>query len=107
MKTPEFDSKFLTDTDKSGRHVVTSFRTGKKYYIEPIETEHTPRWGDVNPATGKVEGDYGDKYPGGIKEKDSMITAENGFEEIRYSGVGASPYSVIDELDAKYPTLIK
>lgn len=105
MKNNDFDKRFLSETDKTGRHVVTSFRTGRKYYVEPIETEHTPIWGDVNPATGKIEGSYGVKYNGGIKEKDSLITLENGFTNIHYSGIGASPYSVIDELDSKYPTL--
>jgi hypothetical protein len=39
-------------------------------------------WGDINPATKKVEGTYGSKYRGGIKEDESMITKENGFENI-------------------------
>jgi hypothetical protein len=105
MKNKDFNTKFLSETDKTGRHVVKSFRTGKVYYIEPIESEHTPKWGDVNPATGKVEGSYGDKYNGGVKEKDSLITKENGFDDIRYSGIGGSPYSVIEEMDSKYPTI--
>jgi hypothetical protein len=105
MKDKDFNEKFLSETDKTGRHVVTSFRTGRTYYVEPIENEHTPVWGDVNTSTGKIEGSYGDKYKGGIKEIDSLITKENGFEDIRYSGIGASPYSVIDEIDSKYPTI--
>jgi len=32
-----------------------------------------------------------------------MITKENGFEDIRYSGIGGSPFSVIEEMDSKYP----
>lgn len=99
----DFNSKFLSETDKTGRHIVKSFRTGHVYYIEPIESGHTPNWGDLNPSTGKTEGKYGEKYPGGVKEKDSLIKEENGFTNIQYSGVGASPYSVIEELDAKYP----
>jgi len=105
MKTLDFNHRFFFETDKTGRHIVQSYRTGKTYYIEPIETEHTPVWGDINPATGKIEGSYGDKYKGAIKEKDSLITKENGFDNIRYSGVGASPYSVIDEMDTKYPSV--
>lgn len=89
-----------------GRHIVYSVRTGKRYFVEPIENEHTPVWGDVNPATGKIEGSYGQKNKGGCKEKDSVITKENGFDKIHYTGVGSSPYSLIEELDAKYPTLI-
>lgn len=34
-----------------------------------------------------------------------MITKENGFDEIRYSGIGGSPFSVIDDLDSKHPTI--
>jgi hypothetical protein len=106
MKTnADFLQKFLTDRDDTGRYIVTSYRTGKKYFVEPIENGHPLGWGDVNPASGKVEGDYGHKNRGGIKEKDSMITKENGFEDIRYSGVGGSPMSVIDEMDSKYPTI--
>jgi hypothetical protein len=97
-----FEKQFLVNRDETGRFIVVSYRTGKKYFVEPIETEHTPHWGNLNPATGKVEGNYGSKHRGGIKEKDSMITKENGFDEIRYSGQGASPFTVIEELDAKY-----
>lgn len=61
----DITQRFLTETEHTGRFIVTSFRTGKKYYIEPIEGAHTPKWGDVNPATGKVEGSYGKKYRGG------------------------------------------
>lgn len=93
------------DFKGNGRFTVTSYRTGRKYYVEPIETAHTPVWGDVNPATGKIEGSYGDKNPGGVKEKESLITKENGFDKIHYAGVGASPLSLITDLDEKYPSL--
>ncbi len=102
MKT---DLNFLVNSESTGRFIVTSFRTGKKYFVEPIENEHTPVWGDVNPATGKVEGSYGEKYRGGIKEKESLITKENGFDKIHYAGTGSSPLSLITDLDAKYPTV--
>lgn len=100
-----FEKQFLVNRDDSGRFIVISYRTGRKYFVEPIETEHTPHWGDVNPATGKVEGSYGDKYRGGIKEKESLLTPENGFTEVHYSGVGGSPFTVIEALDAQYPSL--
>lgn len=48
----DLDKRFLTNTDETGRFIVKSLTTGKKYYIEPIG----------NPATKKVEGDYGQKY---------------------------------------------
>ena len=98
-------TEFLVNRDVTGRFIVDSFRTGKRYFVEPIETEHTPIWGDVNPATGKVEGAYGTKYKGGIKEKESLITPTNGFKNITYAGLGSSPFSEIEKLDAKYPTI--
>lgn len=97
--------KFLTSTDQTGRFIVVSKRTGRKYFVEPIaqkESEST-QWGDVNPATKKVEGDYGDKYKGSIDKSQSLITEENGFNEIHETGVGVSPLSYIEKLDAQYP----
>jgi len=32
---------------------------------------------------------------------------QNGFEKIHYSGIGGSPFSIIDELDSKHPTISK
>lgn len=106
MKTTvEFRQKFLTDRDESGRFIVTSYRTGKSYFVEPIDESGRPSgWGSYNPSTGKVEHKKGyDKFTGSIPERESLITKENGFETIKYSGIGASPFSVIDEMDAKYP----
>jgi hypothetical protein len=100
---PGFEKQFLVNRDDTGRFIVISYRTGRNYFVEPIETEHTPRWGDVNPATKKVEGTYGDKYRGGISEKESLLTPENGFTEVHYSGVGSSPFTVIETLDAQLP----
>jgi hypothetical protein len=55
--------------------------------------------GDINPATKKVEGDYGEKYKGSVSEKESMITPENGFVLIETLEPGVSPLSVIEERD--------
>lgn len=49
----------------------------------------------INPATKKVEGDYGEKYKGSVSEKESMITPENGFVLIETLEPGVSPLSVI------------
>lgn len=107
MKTTvEFRQKFLVDREESGRFLVKSFRTGKTYFVEPIGPDRTADWGSYNPGTGNIENKKGfDKYRGSIDEKDSMITKENGFDEIHYSGIGGSPMSVIDKLDEKYPTI--
>lgn len=43
------------------------------------------------------------KYKGSIDAKDSLITEENGFKNIRELGVGVSPLHAIDVIDAQYP----
>jgi hypothetical protein len=92
---------FLVDRDETGREVVTYLETGKKYYVEYIEPRSfRSNWGDVNPATGKVEGSYGDKFKGSIKESESVITKENGFDEI-IEGPG-SPYHTINQMHEKW-----
>ena len=68
----DLDKRFLTNTDE----------TGKKYYIEPIGNGRPADWGDINPATKEVEGNYGQKYTGCVSEKESLITPENGFRLI-------------------------
>lgn len=83
---------------KTGRHYVT--KNGRTFCIEPIDNslgKGRKKWGDINPATGKVEGDYGDKFPGAVHEDDSIITKENGFKNIRTIGPG-DPYSEIDKI---------
>lgn len=49
--------RFLTNTDETGRFIVKSLTTGKTYYVEPIGNGHPADWGDINPATKKIEGD--------------------------------------------------
>jgi hypothetical protein len=96
--------KFLTNTDDTGRFIVCSKRTGKKYFVEPIETAKTPKWGSIDPATGELMHKKGDgKYRGGISEKESLITPDNGFKNIITLDVGVSPLAYIDMIDAKYP----
>jgi len=83
-----------------------SQRTGRTYYVEPIETAHTPKWGSVDPATGELMHKKGDgKFRGGISPNESLITPENGFKEdkIHMLEAGVSPFHAIDVLDAKYP----
>ena len=92
---------FLVDSDKTGRFIVTSLKTGRKYYVEPLDNGLRTEWGDLNPATKKLEGDYGDKYKGSIKESESLITEENGFENIVTLEPGYSPLDYIEQLDKK------
>ena len=96
----DFNKRFLINTEDSGRFIVTSLKTNKKYYIEPIGKPYI-NWGDVNPSTGQIEGDYGDKYRGSIDAKDSLITEENGFDKIHMLGAGVSPLGYIDMLEGK------
>jgi len=100
----DFNKRFLTNTDETGRFIVSSIRTGAKYYVEVIMGAHTPEWGSIDPASGDLMHKKGDgKYTGGIKEKDSLITPENGFKKIHVLGVGESPLGMIDRLDAEKP----
>lgn len=102
MLTDEFKKRFLTDTDESGRFIVISNRTGRKYYVEPIGDGRGGDWGSYNPSTGNIENKKGfDKHTGSVTESESLIRLENGFSKVH--NVEGSPFSVIDELDAEYP----
>lgn len=96
--------EFLVNRDETGREIVLFPETGKKYFIEYIGKNHT-KWGDVDPATSKVTGDYGRKYTGSIEEKDSLIKEEYGFVNI---GVGkGSPYEEILKHHNKYKATLR
>ncbi len=90
----DLEKRFLKNTDDTGRFIYQSLVTGRKYYVEPIGGHSD--WGDINPATKKVGGDYGEKYKGSVSEKESMITPENGFVLIETLEPGVS---VIEERD--------
>lgn len=94
--------RFLKDRDKTGRFIVISKITGKKYFVEPIGNSHPADWGDLDPATKKMTGNYGERYEGCIPLNDSLITKENGFEKIELLEEGVSPLSVIDQRDKEY-----
>jgi len=99
----EIVQKFLTNTDETGRFIVSSPRTGRTYFIEPIGDPHIA-WGSIDPATKKLMNKKGaGKYTGSIEEKDSMITEENGFKNIRMLPPGTSPLAAIEFVDAQYP----
>ncbi len=103
--TKEFLRRFLVDSDKTGRFVVKSKQTGRVYYVEALHNGGPSMWGDRDPVTQKMTGDYGQKYPGAIHEKDSLITQENGFDEISYVHQG-SPFAEIDRRDEEYMKFI-
>jgi len=99
--------KFLTNTDETGRFIVTSVRTGKRYFIEPIDNGNVrTEWGSIDPATKQLTNKKGhDKYKGAVTEKESLITEENGFSNIELLEPGTSPFAVIELRDAQYPAL--
>lgn len=95
---------FLVNSEETGRQIVTSLRTGKKYFIEVIGDGRHSGWGDTNTATKQVEiSKETGKYTGSVTELESVITEENGFKNILT--VKGSPYSVIEGLDKQYATL--
>lgn len=101
-----FWAKFFQGRDDSGRYVVVSYRTGVRYAVEPIDgTARRQLWGDVNPATGEVEGSYGAKHRGTVHPSESLVTEENGFRNVVELKPGESPESYIERVDSGYPSL--
>lgn len=68
--------------------------------------KHVDGWGDIDPATKKMTGNYGEKYTGCINEKESLITPENGFKYIQVLEPGVSPLSAIYQRDLEYEKLM-
>ena len=93
--------KNLPPTSETGRYFVHSKILNKTFCIEPIgdhKDNLRSEWGDVNPATKKLEkSDYGDKHKGSIKMK------ENGFQsDGMLLGVGVSPEGYIMDLEQEF-----
>lgn len=103
----DITKRFLTNTDETGRFIVKSLVTSRTYYVEPIGNGRPADWGDINPATKEIEGNYGSKYTGCVSEKDSLITEENGFKIIETLEAGVSPLSAIYQRDAEYEQISK
>ena len=93
----EILKRFLTNTDETGRFLMKSRLTGIIYFVEPIYNGKTPQWGDVDPVTKKLTGNYGSKYTGAVTKKESLITQQNGFLNISY--FKGSPFGAIDVRD--------
>lgn len=79
----------------TGRYFIQ--KNGRTFCVEPIGDNHTV-WGDIDPASKKITGDYGNKYRGSVEESESIITEKNGFKNIMTLPAGVSPDSVISEL---------
>lgn len=82
----------MSDT---GRYFIKDEETRRLFYVEPITNKRID-WGDVNPATKKIEGNYGQKHKGSINEKESIINEENGFKNI--SIIDGNPQDYINKL---------
>lgn len=96
--------EFLINSAETGRFIVVSERTGRRYFVEPIGSGRTADWGSYNPSTGEIENKKGTgKYTGSVKSEDSLIQENNGFYNIVELKPGVSPLSYIEELDSKYP----
>ena len=100
-------SRFLRDSDNTGRFIVKSKKTGKRYFVEVIGNTHPADWGDLDPATKKMTGDYGDRYEGCVPEKESLITEQNGFDKISTIPAGVSPFDEIERRDREYEELMR
>lgn len=104
----DFNKRFLTNTDDTGRFIVASQRTGRKYFVEPIDHHSkadTTKWGSIDQATGKLMNKPGfRKYHGAIEPNESLITPENGFSKITMLEPGMSPLAWIDHIDSQYPS---
>ena len=94
-----FTNKFLLNRDETGRFIVKSKKTGKTYFVEPIDGDERTSWGDYNPITKDFETSNYGKYKGSVKPEESMITEENGFDKIYELGVGESPLEYIERLE--------
>lgn len=74
---------------------------GRTFCVEPIDNsmgKGRRRFGDINPATGVIEGNYGDKYIGSIHQDDSIITEKNGFTNITMCDENTNPIDIIRKL---------
>lgn len=96
--------RFMQNVDETGRFIVTSYVTGKKYFVEVIDNSGRPAdWGSYNPATGNIEFKKGmGKFTGSIPAKESLITEENGFKNIWLMPAAGSPYPEIERRDKEY-----
>lgn len=88
----------MSDT---GRFFVKT-KSGRVFCVEPIdETPDRILWGDYDPASKKMTGNYGSKHRGSIKNEESIITEKNGFVNITMLPPGENPLNYIDKVDEK------
>ena len=99
----DFTKRFMMNRDDTGSFIVKSSKTGKTYFVEPIDGSERTSWGDYNPATKSFEtSNYGSKYKGSIRPEESMITEDAGFDKIHTLKEGESPLDYIERIDEEY-----
>lgn len=98
--------RFLTNRDETGRFIVKSTKTGRTYFVEPLDDGERTEWGDYNPITKGFETSNYGKYKGSVSPHESMITEGNGFENIRTLAPGESPLDYINRIDDEYYSLM-
>jgi hypothetical protein len=61
-----------------GRTTIIDYTSGRVFVREPIlpHVNHTGNWGDQNPVTGKLTGNYNGKTRGGVTKENSIISEE-------------------------------
>ena len=104
----DLDKRFLENGSDTGRHIITSLVTGKKYYVEVIGSTRPADWGSIVPGTNELAVKKGwAKHAGAIEKEESMITEENGFVKIEIFKEGQSPYEEISRRDKEYEKEMK
>lgn len=99
----DFRKRFLTGRDDTGRFIVRSAKTGKAYYVEPIDGNERTQWGDYDPASKRFLTEmYGSKHKGSVAPEESMITEDAGFDRIYQTAVGESPFDFIRRIDDEH-----
>lgn len=78
---------------ESGRYFVRDRRTGRTFCVEPI-SERNQKIDDLQWSNGGIQRVHG----GSVTEEESIITPENGFENITYLPPGTSPEGYIEML---------
>jgi len=72
-------------------------KSGRVFDVEEMGHSHT-NWGNLNPATGKIE-PVKAKHNETVTEETSTITEANGYRNIAKLAKGVSPLAYIDQLD--------
>jgi hypothetical protein len=105
METKVTLKNFLVDSENTGRHIVTSIRTGRKYYVEPVFKSAFPSFSYEYDFFSQTDGSLMEEFIYGcVPPESSIVTKENGFDEVHFIDSG-SPYDKINEIDKGYPSL--